>query len=238
MIKKSLKFVLKKLGYTVSRYDPARDPDAVRRWFFQSQSIRVVLDIGANTGQYALHLRKTGYRGKIVSFEPLSKAFGVLAENAKRDPNWIAQQLALGDVENSGEIHIAGNSWSSSLLPMLPSHEHAAPESAYIGKETISIRRLDSLFDEYCAEADHVFLKIDAQGYTKNILHGAERSLARINGLLVELSLIPLYDGEPVIGEVVSCLYERGFTLVYVEPEFCDRQSGQQLQVNGLFFRL
>lgn len=238
MIKTLVKSALRKLGYIVSRYDPTRDPDAVRRWFFQSSAIQVVLDVGANTGQYALHLRKTGYRGKIVSFEPTSKAFGILAENAKQDPNWIVQQYALGDTEISSEIHIAGNSWSSSLLAMLPAHESAAPESAYVGKESVAIRRLDTRFYEYCTDTDRVFMKIDAQGYTRNILHGAEHSLARISGLQVELSLIPLYDGEPVIGEVVPYLYGRGFTLVYIEPEFADRQSGQQLQVNGVFFRV
>lgn len=58
--------------------------------------IDLVLDVGANTGQYASSLRKAGYRAQIVSFEPLHRAYSRLARSAECDRRWRAVRLALG----------------------------------------------------------------------------------------------------------------------------------------------
>ena len=238
MFRSAVKNGLRKLGYVMSRYDYRRDPLAVRKLFFESHAINVVFDVGANAGQFAQQLRETGYEGNIISFEPLSSAFVNLAEAAKNDPTWQVQQCALGDKETTSEINIAENSWSSSLLDMLPAHVKSAPASAYIGKEIVDVHTLDAVFPRYCEPGSRVFLKIDTQGFTKKVLDGGQHSLKIISGLQVEMSLIPLYSGEPLIGDVVSFLYENGFTLILLKPEFMDNCSGQQLQVDGIFFRL
>lgn len=238
MFRSAVKQRLQKLGYRISRYDPRRDPLAVRKLFFESHGIDVVYDVGANAGQFALELRDSGYRGKLISFEPLSSAFKKLSEAAKNDPNWQVQNCALGNTEATAEINVSENSWSSSLLEVLPTCVLAAPDSVYIGKEAISIKTLDTLFHKYCDPDSRVFLKIDTQGFTKKVLEGGEHSLKTIRGLQIEISLVPLYEGEPLIGELVSFLQRRGFTLIFISPEFIDNRTGQQLQVNGLFFRL
>jgi FkbM family methyltransferase len=238
VLRSAVKQRLQKFGYRVSRYDPRRDPLAVRKLFFESHRINVVYDVGANAGQFALELRESGYRGKLISFEPLSSAFKKLSEAAKNDPNWHVQNCALGSKEATAGINVSKNSWSSSLLDVLPTCVQAAPDSVYIGKEIISIKTLDALFHECCDHDSRVFLKIDTQGFTKQVLEGGERSLKTIQGLQIEISLIPLYEGEPLIGELGSFLQSRGFTLIFISPEFIDNRTGQQLQVNGLFFRL
>jgi len=234
----SVKRWLRKRGYLVSRYDFRYDPIAVRDGFCESRRVNVIFDVGANTGQFALQLRAGGYRGKIVSFEPLFAAFHQLTEAAAHDPDWAVLNYALGSQEASADINVANNSWSSSLLDMLPAHTKAAPGSAYIGRERIMIKTLDSVFSDYCKSDDRAFLKIDTQGFTKRVLEGSEKSLASVRGLQIEMSLVQLYEGEPLIDELVSFLRGRGFTLVYVFPEFFDERTGQELQVNGLFFRL
>ena len=233
-----MKRILRRAGVLVSRYDPIRDPEMVRMRFFQTLEINVVFDVGANTGQFASALRADGYRGRIISFEPLSSAFRALQARSSDDPNWLVEQCALGESHGTAEINISGNSYSSSLLPMLPRLREAAPESAYVATEQIRITPLDTLFSRYCAPRDKAFLKIDTQGYTNSVLRGARSSLPHISGLQVELSLVPLYENEPLIGEVVSKLEQEGFRLVLVKPEFTDNTTGQQLQVDGVFFRL
>ena len=198
----------------------------------------MVLDVGANAGQYGTHLRATGYQGDIVSFEPLSSAYKVLAEAVALDPKWTACHCALGERDGTSEIFVSSNSWSSSMLGILPEHTTAAPDSKYVDKEVISIKTLDSLFDENISSGERVFLKIDTQGYTKQVLSGANKSIDKISGVFVEMSLVPLYAGEPLIGEVISMLYEKGFALRAIEPEFIDRKNGRWLQVNGLFSRV
>ena len=89
---------------------------------------RFCLDVGANTGQFAQDLRASGYRGHIVSFEPLSDAHAALLVTASWDPLWdVADRCAVGAGDRWAEINIAGNSYSSSLLPMLDLHREAAP---------------------------------------------------------------------------------------------------------------
>lgn len=238
MIKSLLKKVLLNIGYDVSRYDARRDPKAVLRSFFKKNGINVVLDVGANSGQYAHQLRRDGYDGRIVSFEPLSSAYKVLEGASKNDSRWDVRNCALGDKIEELEINIAGNSWSSSLLGMLPSHSQEAPESVYVDKEVVKVEVLDELFTEYTSPDENVFLKIDTQGYTKQVLDGANESIGKIKGVMLEMSLIPLYENEPLIADAIKMMYEKGFALVFIEPEFIKKDTGQQLQVNGFFFRL
>lgn len=238
MFRAAVKNGLRKMGYVASQYDHRRDPLAVRRRFFEVYGINLVLDVGANSGQFAQQLIESGYGGEIVSFDPLSSAFGKLSEAAQKHSNWHAVHCALGHEEGSAEINVAGNSWSSSLLAMLPAHVKSAPHSAYVTKETIQIRTLDALYPSYSSIDSRAFLKIDTQGYTMKVLEGGNHTLEAIQGLQVEMSLVPLYDGEPLIGEMVSFLQNKGFTLVFVVPGFIDNSTGQQLQVDGVFFRV
>ena len=237
MIKTTIKRIARKLGYVISAYDPKRDPLAIRRSLFNRLDIDMVFDVGANVGQFARHLRQTGYDRSIVSFEPMSVAFGELSEAAGQDEQWMVRQCALGAEESTSEINIAGNSWSSSLLDMADAHSTAAPGSAYVDKEVIEVKTLDLLYPEYANENNRTFLKIDTQGYTRQVSGGAQESLAKMQGALVEMSLVELYINEPLIGEVITMPYDCGFVLVSLEPEFFDPNTGQLLQVNGLFSR-
>ena len=241
LAKRSQRFTkrtLRRVGINLSRYDARRDPANVRMRFFKRFGIDVVLDVGANVGQYASRLRDDGYQGRIVSFEPLSAAFGLLATRCRHDDKWTAIHVALGDRAEASEINISRNSYSSSLLAILPNLLATAPETEYVGKEQIRIELLDDCFDRHCGVEDKVFLKIDTQGFTNHVLRGATKSLDRISGLQVELSLVALYEGEPLIGEVIAYLERLGFRLVLLISEFTDAQTGQQLQVDGIFFRL
>ena len=112
-----------------------------------------------------------------------------------------------------------------------------ASKKARFNEVCITIMTLNSLFPSYVAHGEQVFLKIDTQGYTKKVLDGAIESISKIQGIFVEMSLVKFYSNEPLIGDVISMLYNKGFVLVSIDPEFIDRKTGQLLQVNGLFTR-
>jgi FkbM family methyltransferase len=202
-----------------------------------SNRIDLVFDVGANAGQYATSLREGGYRGRIVSFEPLTSAFSQLQASAKGDPLREVVNIGLGDRDERATINIAGNSQSSSLLDMLPAHVQSAPVSAYVGKEEITVSRLDSVFSTYHRPGDRTFLKLDAQGYERKILEGASASMKDILGLQLEMSIEPLYRSEMLYLEMLGYLAEMGFTLASIEPGFGDPVSGRMLQMDGIFFR-
>ena len=237
--KSLIKTAFHNVGVDVRRYvPPVQPPPSQTVSSMRKFNIDLVLDVGANRGQFAAEIRRQGYAGKIVSFEPLSAAYTQLQQASMQDPMWeVGPRCALGDQAGEVEINIAGNSDSSSILPMLESHRSAAPESAYQGKEFVPIKTLDDVAGQYLKDARSVFLKIDTQGFEWHVLDGARETLPHIKGILVELSLVPLYEGQHLWRDVIARLEAAGFTLWAFKPVFSDLTQGRTLQVDGVFYR-
>ena len=216
-------------------YDIHKSQDLRTVALASSLGIDLLIDVGANTGQYALSRRASGYRGEIISFEPLSAAHAKLLVIAKDDPNWtIADRMAVGDRSGQIELNVAGNSASSSVLPMLSAHVTAAPHSRYIGKEIVPLRRLDDVLESKVA-GRKIFLKLDVQGFESSVLNGAEHVVARTVALQLEMSLLPLYQGEILMPEMYQFLRGKGFELWDLLPGFRDPATGRLLQVDAVF---
>ena len=90
----------------------------------------------------------------------------------------------------------------------------SAPESGYINKEEIEIKRLDSIFNSFSIGNDKVMLKIDTQGYEKSVIDGAAKILDKISLIQLEMSIIPLYEGEMLFMEMINYLDKKGFQLI------------------------
>jgi FkbM family methyltransferase len=196
-----------------------------------------VLDVGAAVGNYGKWIREAGYRGRICSFEPLSAAFKQLERNSASDPLWECRKLALGPEPGTAEINVAGNSDSSSLLPMEKRHEQSAPESAYIGAETVEVSTLDAIWEEVVGDARKVFVKLDVQGYELETLRGGANALPQIYGVQAELSLVPLYENGPLWMEVIDFLTEQGLHVAGIEAGHTDPRTGEMLQCDAIFIR-
>jgi FkbM family methyltransferase len=198
----------------------------------------VVIDVGANTGQYAKLIRNSGYTGRIVSFEPLPDAHEKLTKFSDNDDLWsVHERVALGSENTNSVINLSKNSYSSSLLPMMQSHLAAAPNSLYIGKAETKVITLDSVFDKYVNPNENVFLKIDTQGYEDQVLNGAIESLDKIFSVQLELSLVQLYGGQQLYLYYIEKLLSLGFNLWSVEPAFISSSTGQTMQFDGIFIR-
>jgi FkbM family methyltransferase len=218
-------------------YEVRKHPAVRRARMFAAHDIDLVIDVGAATGGYGTQVRKFGYTGRIVSFEPLDAAFAELSKVIGADASWTARQAALGSQAGESVINIASNSDSSSLLPMESAHTDAEPSVTMVGQQTVTVERLDDLIDEIATPESRIFLKIDAQGFEKEVLAGAQETLRRCRGLQLELSFVPLYAGGMLIDEAISAAYEAGFQMVGVEQGWA-AESGQMLQADGVFFRL
>ncbi len=228
---------LRRIGYDIVRYHPATDDRLRKKKLMENYNIDIVMDVGANVGKYGVELRSIGFDGRIISFEPLSEAFSELEKKADQDDQWFAENFALGNKNEIAEINIAGNSLSSSLLDMLPVHVKSAPESEYIGKEKIEVKKMDSVFDQYCSKQDNILLKIDTQGFEKHVIEGASKSLKFIDTIQMEMSLIPLYKDEMLCMDLIKILNGLGYSLVHLEHVFSDIRTGRLLQVDGIFHR-
>ncbi|MBC6994115.1 FkbM family methyltransferase [Neolewinella lacunae] len=208
-----------------------------RRALLRHHGIEMVLDVGANVGQYGGELRQLGYTGTIHSFEPTAAAFAALQAVAAGDPQWQVHQLALGAAAGVGEINVSQNSYSSSLRDLLPEHLEGAPDSVYVAKETIQLSTVDEQFAALRLAGKKTYLKIDTQGYEREVLKGAQQSLGDVRAIQLEISLVPLYDQGLGLEECMALLTERGFRLVGLEPGFYHSDTGEQLQVDGIFVR-
>jgi len=197
--------------------------------------INVLLDVGANTGQYSSLMRRIGYTGRIISFEPLTVAFTALKIRSDHDIDWNCENFALGDNEEQSKIHVSGNSYSSSILDILPSHIAYDADSNYVAEETIQIKRMDDIFKNYCQPEDVVMLKIDTQGFEKKVLEGAKQSLTHITVLQLEISIEPLYENETLFVEMIRYLEEMEFELFSLENGIRNLESGKLMQVDGIF---
>lgn len=238
MIRTGIKSTLRRLGWEVSSFCPENSRICRSGLRLDALGVDLVIDVGANAGQFANELRESGYAGRIISFEPLSKAYDDLLLASSDDPLWqIAPRCALGSSEREANISISRNSWSSSLLPITEKHLDAAPEAMFIGSETISISTLDALVLEDVIGAKHPYLKIDTQGYESEVLAGAKGILPHLVGLQLELSLVSLYEGQPDFIEMIQHLQKLNFQLFGLEPEFYDTTTSRLLQVDAIFCR-
>jgi FkbM family methyltransferase len=152
------------------------------------------------------------------------------------DGNWECQNRAGGERAEKAEINISGNDgFSSSLLPMEEAHENAVRDSGYESSEEIEVVSLDEALADLRPASRAAYLKVDTQGYEDKVLAGAPRTLQGCLAVELELSLTPLYEDQPLIGEMIELMRRHGFHPTHLEPEFNDPRNGELLQVNGLF---
>ena len=237
-IKQSLKDLARRCGLEINRYGASASSEARFFKVIETHRIDTVIDVGANDGGYGQLLRRGGYKGAIVSFEPLQDEHARLLAAAKGDAQWfVAPRMALGDENREVEINVAGNSCSSSILPMNQRHELAAPQSRYVAVQRVPMRRLDEVTHPAIEKNRSILLKIDTQGFEMPVLNGADRLLNAITGLQLELSVTQLYDGQVLYLDMIHSLQRRGFELWGVIPGFVEHATGRLLQFDGVFFR-
>jgi FkbM family methyltransferase len=237
-MKKMIKKLIHTFGLDIQRLSPASNLSAQLLAGLNHVQSDIMFDIGGNIGQFAQELRSVGFDGKIISFEPLTRAHAQLSKSATHDSNWLVHpRVAVGDRDGEIEINIAGNSVSSSVLPMLDAHSSAAIDSAYVASERTILIRLDTVANQYLSPDSRPFIKIDTQGFEWQVLDGASETLKRAQGVLLELSLVPLYEGQRLWREIIDRMEKGGFTLWAIQKGFTDVRTGRSLQVDGIFLR-
>lgn len=217
--------------------------EAVDAWLErQLEALRIdtVLDVGANRGQFGRLLRRVGFRGRIVSFEPVADNFAALQRRAAGDPNWTALPIALGDADGSVEINVtAGDVFCSVLEPSATCHSLFGQSGRVMRRESVRVRRLDGLLHEIlpAGRRDRVHLKLDTQGYDLNALKGAGDLLRTFPSVQTELSLVPIYEHQPGYVEVLQFLKEAGLEPTGFFPVTRDPGTLRVIEYDAFFGR-
>ncbi len=177
-----------------------------------------VLDVGANRGQYARLLRKAGYRGQIVSFEPVPAIFAELAKASAADDRWSVHQLALGRTEGTIPMHVVPGTMSSLLAPS----EYGIGRYEQLRQVTqvdVPVRRLDGLLETLAeVQGRRLFLKMDTQGYDLEAFAGLGDRVEQVVGLQSEVALLTIYDEMPRLPEALAVYEAAGFAVTGFYP--------------------
>lgn len=200
--------------------------------------IDLVLDVGGNVGQYGKRLRRAGYGGRIVSFEPQTQAHTALVEAADGDSGWlVAPRMALGDSDEPLTLNLSPASDMSSALAMTEEMSGLLQSAAFTGTETVPQARLDSVFGDFAQAGDTVLLKSDTQGYDRAVLDGAAGILGRVRAIQLELSIVPVYVGEPSWRAMIDHLDGLGFVPSLFIPGYFNRRTARLIAMDGVFVR-
>jgi FkbM family methyltransferase len=214
----------------------------VRRWGFDIvrhkelpewltlHGVDVVFDIGANDGRYAREIRESGWKGRIVSFEPQPDVFARLMGNMGEDPLWSGHEMGLGSVDETLEMNAYG-------LDVLSSFLNKTEKDQSVVKIQVPVKRADSIFDMVLDGKSRPFVKIDTQGFEMEILRGFGSRMNDVIGWQLELSVQPLYDNQPTMEEVMGFMRLHGFTLWRVIPGLRNPKTFQAMEFDGIFFR-
>lgn len=197
-----------------------------------------VFDVGANTGQYAKRLRKLGYTGRIVSFEPTSETFARLEKAAADDPAWYVYQCGLGREETTAEIHIGWKTMNS----LLSASDYGKGRYSRFEKadtEEIRVRRLADVMDEALdgLTEPRPFLKMDTQGYDLEVFAGAGERIAEFVGMQSEVAVLKLYEGSPGMGEAVAAYEGAGFGITGMYPVTREATTGRVIEFDCVMMR-
>lgn len=197
---------------------------------------RTVLDVGANTGQFAVATAKLFPNVSVHSFEPVPNCAKELRKNVSGLGNVVVYPFALGDREGKVTLHVNTHSHSSSILPLTRGHRDAFPEAREARAIEVKVSTLDGVF----AEADlrpPVLLKLDVQGYEAQTLRGGVETLKRVDYVVLEASFKPMYEGELLFMDIARMMEERGFRFERPVSWLSAPENGEILQMDALFAR-
>ena len=231
--------LVRRLGYDIAPF-----PGAAPHWarigaLLAHHDVSLVLDVGANAGQYAIAIRNNGYRRRIVSYEPTVEAHAALVRAATGDAAWItAPRCAVGDAANAAvEIHASAESDMSSVLPMTAQAQDYMPTAATTETETVPMVTLAAEWVERVMPDDRVFLKVDTQGYEDKVLDGLGERIGGLRGLQLELGLQTIYEGQPGYLALINRVAAAGFEASFVVPGYYSRHFRRMIDFDMVWFR-
>lgn len=203
------------------------------------KEISVVLDIGANRGQFAQKLRSMGFKGKIISCEPIPAEFNKLKELSKTDPAWEVHNFAIGSENGNLELNITENSsdFSSFLKPNEFSQNYFGDKTKKINKVQVEVKTLEEFAQTWKLSQERVFLKTDTQGFDLEVLKGCGSFLDKIQGILVELSFCPIYESMPNASTMLSYLDQKGFVPSGFFPVTRNKGTLELIEMDGTFLK-
>jgi FkbM family methyltransferase len=234
----------RRLLLTSRRTRRAVGPDLVLRdhlaLLFDRYAVDCVLDVGANRGQYGHELRQAGYRGRLMSFEPVEHLCRELRQAAAGDATWSAHCMALGREAGAFDINVTRHDvFTSFRAPIAFAAERFGDATTVARHERVTVRRLEEVLDELCGSGPppRCFLKMDTQGYDLEVFAGLGHWIDHVVGLQSEVAAIPIYTGMPRMAEAIARYEAAGFELTGLFPLSRDEATGRVIEFDCTMVR-
>jgi FkbM family methyltransferase len=210
------------------RYNDRFGLGSIQRVFCSSWKLKevlpprpIVVDVGANLGQFNLFCRTYLGADRIISIEPLPSCFQLLTENAERPSDCI--NMLVTEQESETRFFVACDSQLSSTVRV--------DGGDYCGEIMAQGMPLDRMLD--IAGVDRInLLKIDTEGSEMDVLRSAGEFLDKTDVVLVEMSIFRKNMGN--IFAVGSFLEARGFRL----NELVFAEGSHPADADGIFIRI
>lgn len=209
---------------------------ALDRPWIRRFGIETVIDVGANTGQFSSAVHIVCPTAKIYAFEPLPDCVERLQERMKSVPRFQAFATAVGNDSGTVRMHRSNFSPSSSLLEMTSVHKEAFPWTAETSETDVKISTLDS-FLPVLDLTEKVLLKIDVQGFEREVLLGAVQILQKAALVFVETSFGHLYEGASAFSDIYESMVSSGFEFRGFLDQLEHPNTGQPLQGDAIYVR-
>ena len=200
----------------------------------QNLDVDLILDVGANRGQFSLASRIAKPGVPIVAFEPIPGEAAIFRNVHGGCSDVRLHEAALGAEDGGATLHVSRRADSSSLLPIGRAQREIFAGTEEAGTLTVPVRRLDGYLSELGAFSKGL-LKLDVQGFELKVLEGATETLACCAYVYAECSARELYEGQALYGEVAEFLAAHGFRQISRHNEML--VDGELVQADFLFGR-
>jgi FkbM family methyltransferase len=236
MIKRAAKKILEAMGFELRRINNKFEPkkEDIFNWI-RNLNIRTVLDVGANTGQFAGEIHAI-LPEAAISFEPLRECYDLLVENMSHLPKFRAFDFALGSEASEIEMHRSEFTPSSSILRMSELHKRAFPFTSKEALGKIAVKRLDDVTGDLDL-AENILIKIDVQGFEDRVIAGGLKTIQIAKLLIVETSFESLYDDQPLFDTIYETVKRMGFAYHGNFSQLLNPIDGNILQADGIFIK-
>ncbi len=228
VIKRAIYATAGSLGYHIGLRPPTADTlEGHLGTLFDRMDFNCVIDVGAHHGNFGRLVRRVGYAGRIVLFEPVAANFARLEEASSGDPDWHIHNRALGSEAGRLPINVTRQSSMPSFRsPSAYGKSYFQGQMDIVDTPMIDIDRLDDVFAECVAGLPNprVFLKVDTQGYDAEVFRGGARSLNEILAIQSELAVQAIYEGMPRYTDAIAAFNALGFKLSGLFPVTLDRK--------------
>lgn len=206
--------------------------------FLAHHDIRTVIDVGANTGQFAGLIHRLCHQARILSFEPVPDCLPELNATLASIPGSKAFPIALGEKPGSVRMNHSVFTPCSSLLAGTDRLGEDYPDAALVQSIEVPLERLDDTLSGEQLDPG-ILVKLDVQGYEVPVIRGATAILNRAAIVVVEVCFFRrLYEGQPLFDDIYGVLKDLGFTYMGNPEQHCRKSDGRIVEADAVFERL